>query len=572
MRSYRVILAVALAAAAFRGRAAPAPDAEPAAPEQPERQTAPVVIDGRPLFGVVGVPVLPAAERAGLVSGRIAALAADRTFDPAKLELAEVELGTSIRARGKNVVTVTEQDAAAQGLPRGVLAAAFTKRIEEAIAAHRDERTPRRLARAAAWAAAWTAGLVLLSLLVLRLARRLERAAERWFEARARFLRDRGLPLVTSEQVHGTVVGLVHGGKIVALLAAGTAYLLIVLDLFPWTRPAAKAVLPVLLRPLASLGGGLVAQLPNLVFLAVLWLLTRFVLRLVRAFFRAVESGTIRLSSFEQEWAAPTFRIVRLVLVAFAIVVAYPHIPGSESSVFKGISLFAGLLFSLGSSSIVANVIAGYTMTYRRAFRLGDRVQIGDVVGNVEEVKVLVTRVRTPKNEEVVIPNSTILSGNVVNYSALARKEGLIVHTTVGIGYETPWRQVEAMLLEAAARTSKLERTPPPFVLFRELGDFCVLYEINGYTRDAGAMVATRTALQRNILDVFNEYGVQIMTPAYEGDPPQPKVVPREQWYAAPARPPEQGEAHPADAMPAPVPEQGEAPPPAATPPARAAS
>jgi small-conductance mechanosensitive channel len=557
MRSHGAILALALAAP-LAGAAAPREDPERATPEQPETRTAPVSIDGRPLFHVVGVPVLPAAERAGNISERIAALAADRSFDPARLEAAEVELGTSLRARGKNVVTVTEQDAAAQGLPRDLLAAALADRIKGAIATYRAERTPRSLARAAAWAAAWTAALVLFSLLVLRLARRLELGAERWFEARAKLLRDRGLPLVSSEQVHGTVVGLVHGGRIVALLAATTVYLLVVLDLFPWTRPASKAVLPVVVGPIAQVGRGLVAQVPNLVFLAVLWFLMRVVLRLVRAFFRAVESGSIRLSSFEQEWAVPTFRIVRLVLVAFAIVVAYPHIPGSESSVFKGISLFAGLLFSLGSSSIVSNVIAGYTMTYRRAFRVGDRVRIDDVVGDVQEVKVLVTRVRTPKNEEVVIPNSSILAGTVMNYSALARKEGLIVHATVGIGYETPWRQVEALLLDAAARTPGLERAPPPFVLQQALGDFCITYEINGYTRDANAMVATRTALHRNILDVFNEYGVQIMTPAYEGDPAQPKVVPREQWYAAPARAPAQGEAG--------------APAPGAEPPARAAS
>ena len=544
MRRYGAVLAVALALAAPRAGAAP-PGADPdhAAPEQPERETAPVTLDGRPLFDVVGVPVLPARERAGLISDRIAALAADRTFDPATLELPEVELGTSVRARGKNVVTVTEPEAAVQGLPRQVVAAALAERIKAAIAVYREERTPRSLGRAAAWAAAWTVALVLLSFVVRRLARRLELAAERWFEARARFLQARGLPLATMERVHGTMVGLLRGGRVVAHLAAGIAYLLIVLDLFPWTRPAARAIVPLLLSPLARMGRGFLEHVPNLVFLVVLWLLTRVLLRLVRTLFGAVESGSLRLSGFEPEWAAPTCRIVRLVLVAFAIVVAYPHIPGSESGVFKGISIFAGVLFSLGSSSIVANVIAGYTMTYRRAYRVGDRVRIGEVVGDVEEVKILVTRVRTVKNEEVVIPNSNILTGTVVNYSALARKEGLIVYATVGIGYETPWRQVEAMLLEAAARTPGLERAPPPFVVYQELGDFCVSYEINGYTRDAGAMVATRTALHRNILDVFNEYGVQIMTPAYEGDPAQPKVVPRDQWYAAPARPPEHPEA-----------------------------
>ena len=217
------------------------------------------------------------------------------------------------------------------------------------------------------------------------------------------------------------------------------------------------------------------------------------------------------------------------------MVVAYPYIPGSESQAFKGVSLFLGVIFSLGSSSVISNVIAGYTMTYRRAFRLGDRIAVGEVTGFVTETSVLVTRLRSLKNEEVVLPNSEILGKAVVNYSALARSQGLIVHTTVGIGYETPWRQVEAMLCLAAERTSGLERDPPPFVLQKSLGDFCVVYEINAFTRDAAGLAGLYTVLHRNILDVFNEYGVQIMTPAYEGDPEVPKVVPREQWHLAPA-------------------------------------
>jgi small-conductance mechanosensitive channel len=175
-------------------------------------------------------------------------------------------------------------------------------------------------------------------------------------------------------------------------------------------------------------------------------------------------------------------------------------------------------------------------MTYRRAFRLGDRIQVGEVYGDVTEIRLQVTHLRSVKNEEIVVPNSTLLSSNVVNYSALARSRGLILHTTVGIGYETPWRQVEALLLLAAERTPGLSTQAAPFVLQKSLGDFCVLYEINVYCDSPSEMATLYTRLHRNILDVFNEYGVQIMTPAYEGDPEQPKVVPKEQWFAAPAK------------------------------------
>jgi small-conductance mechanosensitive channel len=199
------------------------------------------------------------------------------------------------------------------------------------------------------------------------------------------------------------------------------------------------------------------------------------------------------------------------------------------------VSLFLGIVFSLGSSTAIANIIAGYMMTYRRAFKVGDRVRIGDIVGDVIEVRLQVTHLRSVKNEEIVVPNSQILSSDVLNYSSLARTDGLILHTEVGIGYETPWRQVEAMLVAAAERTSGLLTEPRPFVLLKKLGDFAVVYELNVYCQEARTMNALYTALHRNILDVFNEYGVQIMTPAYEGDPQEPKVVPPARWFTEPA-------------------------------------
>jgi small-conductance mechanosensitive channel len=175
-------------------------------------------------------------------------------------------------------------------------------------------------------------------------------------------------------------------------------------------------------------------------------------------------------------------------------------------------------------------------MIYRRTFKIGDRVKIGDVIGDVTEMRLQVTHLRSPKNEEVIVPNSQILGGEVVNYSSYAREGKLILHATVGIGYEVSWRQVEAMLLLAAERTEGLLRDPRPFVHEKALGDFAVTYEINAFCDDAQAMPTRYAALHRSILDVFNEYGVQIMTPAYEGDPEQPKVVPKARWFDAPAR------------------------------------
>jgi small-conductance mechanosensitive channel len=222
------------------------------------------------------------------------------------------------------------------------------------------------------------------------------------------------------------------------------------------------------------------------------------------------------------------------------VVVAYPYIPGSDSEAFKGISLLLGVLFSLGSTSLISNIIAGYTMTYRRAFKVGDRVKIGAHVGEIVNIRLMVTHMRSLKNEEVVLPNSAILAGEIVNYSAMAGERGLILHTEVGIGYEVPWRQVEAMLLMAADRTPGLLKQPEPFILQKALGDFAVIYELNAYCREADRMPLFYADLHRNIQDVFNEYDVQIMTPNYVADTEQAKLVARKDWYAPPAASPQE--------------------------------
>jgi small-conductance mechanosensitive channel len=313
-------------------------------------------------------------------------------------------------------------------------------------------------------------------------------------------------------------------------------YLNLVLGLYPWTKALARRLLAVFLDPLNTMGTAVLDTLPNLAFLAILIVVTRYGLKGVRLFFVGIDHGTVTLAGFEREWAMPTYRIIRLLGIAFALVVAYPYIPGSQSDAFKGISIFLGVIFSLGSSSFIGNMIAGYTMTYRRAYKLGDHIRVNDIEGDVVEMRLLVTHLRTVKNEEIVVPNSVILNSHVINYTTLARSHGLILHTTVGIGYEVPWRQVEAILRMAAERTPGLLNKPQPFVLQKSLDDFAVTYELNAYTDNPQATPQLYTALHQNILDLFNEHGVQIMTPAYQGDPDAPKMVPKDQWFAAPAK------------------------------------
>ena len=322
------------------------------------------------------------------------------------------------------------------------------------------------------------------------------------------------------------------------LLVAALIYFYLALTLrqFPQTRGFAERLVDLVVQPLKEMSAAVLQYIPKLAFLIVLVFVVRYLLKLTNLFARAVSAGRVPLRGFDPDWAQPTYNIVRVLIILLAIVVAYPYLPGSGSAAFQGLSIFAGLMLSLGASSAMASLIAGYTVTYRRAFRVGDRITVGEFTGDVTEVRLLVTHLRTAKNEEIVVPNSVVLQSHIVNYSKLAKNPGLILHTTVGIGYETPWRQVEGMLLLAAERTDGVLQDPRPFVLEKSLGDFAVTYELNVYVDGAQHIPQRYAALHRNILDVFNEHGVQIMTPAYEGDPEQPKLVPKEQWYAAPAR------------------------------------
>jgi small-conductance mechanosensitive channel len=220
---------------------------------------------------------------------------------------------------------------------------------------------------------------------------------------------------------------------------------------------------------------------------------------------------------------------VKFGIILFAVVVAYPYIPGSGTAAFQGVTIFLGVLLSFGSSSVISNLLAGLFVIYRRSVNLGDLIGIGGVIGRIEAVNLLETDLRTPKNELVSVPNSQLLGSQLTNYTRYGNGGGLIVHSTVGIGYEEPQRKIEAMLIEAARRTRGVESDPMPFVLRTALADFAVNYEINAYARHVDALPKLQSDLNANILDVFNERKVQIMTPAYERDPEEPKIAPMDE-------------------------------------------
>ena len=500
---------------------------------------APVIVDGETLFLLRGITAYPAEERAAVVRKRIIAAARDWGISGSDIALLEKEGQHQVYADKNLLLTIFDADAELENLDRKTIADSYRDTIDDTINRYRRDRSPEVLLENTGYAlvATMVGGLLLWA--ILRFFGWLDGWIGRRVARTLNSLGQRAHPLIHAGQIWTLMGSLNRLVRLLTLLLFTYFYLNTVLRLYPWTRPAANVLLDVILHPLQRIGQGVLDALPDLVFIAVLYMLVRYLLRVTHAFFDGISRGRIRLENFDPDWAEPTYKIVRVLFIIGAVVIAYPYIPGSDSLAFKGVSVFLGVLLSLGSSSFIANVIAGIMMTYRGAFKVGDRVRIGDVVGTVEEIRLMVTRLVTSKNEIVVVPNSNILESDVVNYSVYARRDGVILHTTVGIGYDVPWRQVEALLLLAVARTGGFKANPPAFVRQILLGDFAVNYEVNAYCDDASKLNVLYSALHASIQDVFNEHGVQIMSPAYESDPPEPKIVPPEQWYAAPAVRPE---------------------------------
>lgn len=285
--------------------------------------------------------------------------------------------------------------------------------------------------------------------------------------------------------------------------------------IFPQTEGFAYTLLGYIWYPVKTILTGVVDYIPNLFTIAIIWISIRYLVKLIRYLSKEVESERLKINGFYPDWARPTYNIIRFLLYAFMVAMIYPYLPGSDTGVFQGISVFVGLIVSLGSSTVIGNIIAGMVITYMRPFHKGDRIKFNDTVGDIIEKTPLVTRLRTPKNEIVTVPNSFIMSSQSINYTTSARDYGLILHAEVTIGYDVPWRLVHKLLIDAALDTKGILQEPRPFVLETGLNDWYPVYQINAYTREAQRMGDIYSALFQNIQDHFNEAGVEIMSPTY---------------------------------------------------------
>jgi small-conductance mechanosensitive channel len=512
-----------------------------AADDTAEAVTAPVRLDGRTLLSVGGISSREPEDRAEAISRRLKDVADDPAVAADSLSIVPEAQGLEIRAGNRLIMVVTDVDAQREGAPASLVATAHKIRFVDAITRYRAERSPGRLQRSVLVSLVVTATLAAAVWLAVILFRRLDALLERRYGSLVESAPGKVADALRIAPMLSALRGSMATLRVVVFGMLLFLWFEVVLGQFPWTRWLSDDLAAYLLDPLGTIAVGIAGYIPKLLFLVVLVLVARFALRITRLYFGALERGTVSLPGFESEWSMATYKIVRVLVIGIVLVMAYPYLPGAGSEALQGLSVFAGLLLSLGASSSVANVIAGYITTFGRVLRVGDVIKIGDALGTVTQIRLLTLRLRTVRNEEVTIPNSVMLNSNVINYSALSRQQGLILQPEVGIGYEVPWRQVHAMLLEAAARTPGLMTEPAAFVLQRQLGDFAVVYQLNVYRAEANGFLRAYSDLHQNIQDVFNEYGVQIMTPAYMADPESPKMVPRDQWFLAPACPPGPG-------------------------------
>ncbi len=289
---------------------------------------------------------------------------------------------------------------------------------------------------------------------------------------------------------------------------------------------------------LRELGAGALPAVPGLLAVVLIFLAARFVIRIVEVFFQAVEKDAVKIRSLQPDTARATRYIAIVLIWVFALTVAYEYIPGSHTDAFKAIGVLLGLMISLGSAGLVNQLMSGLVVIYSRALRPGELVQAGDLVGRVSEVGLLSTKL-VAKGEEITIPNAVLVGRTVTNYSRLGGEYGPVISTKVGIGYDAPWRQVHAILQLAAERTPGIRKHPRPYVRQNALSDFFVEYELRGHVELPADRAQVLSELHMQIQDAFNEFGVQIMSPAFESQPERPVVVPRSRWYASPAVPPQ---------------------------------
>lgn len=476
----------------------------------------PVVADGDTLFYLFTKRGgYTPQQRAQMTGAAVEELGKRFNLRPDSVSIDHSDIVSDLMYGTKVLLSLTDQDALWEGVSRDSLAKERRENVIAKLHEMKAEHSVWRMVKRILYFILVIVGQYLLFRLTNWLFRKLKARILRLKDTKIKPVSIQGYELLDTQKQANLLVFLASVGRYILMALQLLFTVPLIFIIFPQTEGLAYRLLGYIWNPIRGIFVNLVDYIPKLFTIIVIWYAVKYLVRLVLYLAREVEAGRLKFNGFYPDWAMPTFHIIRFLLYAFMIAMIYPYLPGSDSGVFQGISVFVGLIVSLGSSTVIGNIIAGLVITYMRPFKMGDRIKLNDTVGNIIEKTPLVTRIRTPKNEVVTVPNSFIMSSHTVNYSTSAREYGLIIHTEVSIGYDIPWRRVNPLLIEAALNTPGVVDDPRPFVLETSLSDWYPVYQINAYITDANRMAQIYSDLYQNIQDKFNEAGIEIMSPHY---------------------------------------------------------
>ncbi len=458
---------------------------------------------------------LSAKDRAEAITNRIKNLARNYFFKTDSLQIVPSETAVDILFGETIIMSISENDALWQNTSKGNLAIAYKDWIGKAVIDYQKATNWKTIAKQIGLALFVLLILVGLIYGIIKLFRFTKAKIEAQKDKKLRGIKVRNYELFSPTNQLNFFLTINTTLKWVLIIIVVYLALPILFSIFPWTEGFARTLFSYFLNPLKNIFRGIWDYFPKLFTVIVIVTVFRYVIKGIHYLKTEIERGALTLPGFYPDWANPTFQIIKVLLYAFMFIVVFPYLPGSDSPIFKGVSVFLGVMFTFGSSGSLSNVIAGLVLTYMRAFKIGDRVKIGDITGDIIEKSLLVTRIRTIKNEIISIPNSNVMSSHTINYSSDASNKGLIMHTTVTIGYDVPWKNMHQALIDAAMRTEHLMQEPKPFVLQISLDDFYVSYQINAYTREPNKQAAIYSQLHQNIQDCCNEAGIEILSPHY---------------------------------------------------------
>lgn len=454
--------------------------------------------------------------RAVAVTRRIQKLANEYYFAKDSLRLVPEEKDISIVYGESIIISVSDTDALLMNTSRQQLAAQYKNQIDSAVIKYKKSNSFRSILRQSSLALLLIVALAFALFITNQLFSFLRRRISQQKGRHINGIRFRQYSFINEEQHVELLFAITNFIKWIARVLLVFLALPLLFGVFPPTKKFANSIFEFIKVPVTGILQNSWNYLPKLVTIMVIVTISSFVLRALRFLKKETGKGALKIPGFHADWANPTYQIIRVLIYAFLLVAIFPYLPGSGSPVFNSVTIFLGALFTFGSSTSLGNVISGLALTYMRSFKDGDRVKIGDVTGDIVEKNLLVTRVRTIKNEVISIPNSNVLNNHTINFSKDAPERGLILHTTITIGYDVPWKTVHALALKAALSTKLIETEPAPFIYQTSLDDFYVSYQINAYTRSPNNQAAIYSELHQNILDQFNQAGVEILSPHYQ--------------------------------------------------------